>query len=69
MANAVLWAGYPGQSGGMALAEILYGAVNPSGRLPITIVRICMLVLKYDINVRTFVFLVPSRLCESNSIW
>ncbi len=38
MANAVIWAGYPGQSGGLALAEILYGLVDPSGRLPITFV-------------------------------
>lgn len=34
--NAVLWTGYPGQSGGTALGEILYGITNPSGRLPMT---------------------------------
>jgi beta-glucosidase len=35
-ASALIQSWYAGQEGGRALAEILFGVVNPSGRLPVT---------------------------------
>lgn len=38
-ANAMLEAWYPGQEGGTAVADILFGDANPGGKLPVTVAR------------------------------
>ncbi|WOL06056.1 putative beta-D-xylosidase 6 [Canna indica] len=35
LVSSILWIGYPGEVGGQALAEIIFGDVNPGGRLPV----------------------------------
>ncbi len=37
--EAILEAWYPGEMGGKAVAQILFGEVNPSGKLPVSFVR------------------------------
>jgi len=34
--SAIIWCGYPGQSGGKAIAKIIKGERNPAARLPVT---------------------------------
>ncbi|KAJ6919891.1 hypothetical protein NC651_013740 [Populus alba x Populus x berolinensis] len=34
--GSILWAGYPGEAGAIALAEIIFGDHNPGGKLPMT---------------------------------
>jgi len=38
-AHAVLLCWYPGQEGGTAMAEALFGRINPGAKLPVTVVR------------------------------
>jgi hypothetical protein len=35
--DAVLWVGYPGEAGGDAIANVLFGTVVPAGRMPYTV--------------------------------
>jgi len=37
--KAILWAGLPGNEGGRAVAEVLFGEVNPGGKLPFSYPR------------------------------
>ncbi|XVE93085.1 hypothetical protein REPUB_Repub01dG0159700 [Reevesia pubescens] len=34
--TSILWVGYPGEAGGAAIADVIFGYYNPSGRLPMT---------------------------------
>ncbi|KAH9483331.1 Beta-xylosidase [Psilocybe cubensis] len=38
-ADAVVQQFYPGELGGLAIAEVIFGAVNPSGKLPVSFPR------------------------------
>ncbi len=39
MADAILYAWYPGEQGGKAVGDVLFGKVSPSGKTPVTFVN------------------------------
>jgi beta-glucosidase len=46
--HGIIWAGHPGPWGPRALAEILAGEINPSGRLPFTYPKFPHAIVTYD---------------------
>ncbi len=47
-ADAILFAWYPGEAGGMAVGDVLFGKRNPSGKLPITFPKNINQIPSYD---------------------
>ena len=59
-ANAIIWAGLPGYEGAKALAEVMSGKTNPSGKLSFTYPRAGGHITPYNVKVHdTYTFAWP----------
>ena len=68
-ADAVLLVWYPGEEGGNAVADILFGKTSPSGKLPITFPRSFDQLPAYDdysMDGRTYKFMKEEPLYPKN---
>jgi beta-D-xylosidase 4 len=52
--DSIMWVGYPGQSGGSAIADLIFGKASPAGRLTTTIYPASYLngLSMFDMNMR-----------------